>query len=362
MKIVDLRKNIGPLLYNAAAWHLRRYASGKPFPLAATFQLTNRCNLRCIMCNIPNNPAQGVLPLWLFTNIVKELSEMGCCYASLSGGEVLTISNFFDYLHAAKKHIPSVNTVSNGLLLDSAAAREFQKTGVDSVSISLDGMERTHELMRGQRGAFLKAVEAIENIKVYAPGIKIVVNTVIAPWNIDELIPLAAFVRNLGVLHKFQPLNEHPSFEGQARKYSVEKKIDMNKVRELVRTLLRQKNVANSGYFLRSIPDYFSRENKRGLFADRCALPSFFCEFREDGLMYPCLGGMGWKGGYPAKDGVRKIFESPEYRLEVKKLEECRFCQKSYSVCYIEPRVTFPFPSFFKYRMLPGISNSIIPF
>lgn len=350
--IVNIRRSLLSVLMRTAKWHLRHYLGRVDFPLAATFQLTNRCNLRCVMCNIPNNPDQGVVPFDLFRGIVKELEALGCCYASLSGGEVLTIKNFFDYLREAKKHLPSVNTVTNGLLLDSAAADEFKGAGADSVSLSLDGMEKTHERIRRSPGAFLKTVNAIEHLKKRAPGVRIVVNTVIMRSNIDDLYGLAKFVERLGVKHKFQPLNEHPRFDGQKMPYAVDRDMDIRQVKALVEYLLKRKNVANSAYFLRSIPGYFSKENNRGLFDERCVLPSFFCEFRENGLVYPCLAGVAWKDGCPAGKGLRKIFESAEYRKAVKSLEGCRDCQKSYSVCYIEPRLTFPVTNFFRYKLV----------
>ncbi|MEK7773557.1 MAG: radical SAM protein, partial [Deltaproteobacteria bacterium] len=340
--MVNIRKNFSSVIYRAGAWHIKHYLTGRAGPMAATFQLTNRCNLRCVMCNIPNNPIQGVLDLGAFKKTVRGLSLAGCCYASLSGGEVLTIGNFFEYLREAKAHIPSVNTVTNGVLLDEAAAREFRGAGVDSVSLSLDGMERSHEFTRGLKGSFAKTVGAIENLKKYAPEVKIVVNTVISPWNIDELYELTDFVERLGVMQKFQPLNEHPVFEGQKKAYSVDKEIDIDKLKGLIGHLLRKKTVANSSYFLRAIPDYFAGKNGNGLFSERCLLPYFFCEFREDGMMYPCLGGKGWNQGYPVERGVENIFFSPEYREDIRRLEGCRFCQRSFSVCYIEPRVNFP--------------------
>ncbi|MBI5469264.1 MAG: radical SAM protein [Deltaproteobacteria bacterium] len=357
--IVNIKRGLPSVLLRTARWHMRHYLGGVDFPLAATFQLTNRCNLRCVMCNIPNNPDQGVLSLDLFRGIVRELSTLGCCFASLSGGEVLTIPDFFDYLREAKKSLPSVNTVTNGLLLDEAAAMEFNAAGVDSVSLSLDGMDKTHESIRRSPGAFSKTVRAIENLKKHAPGVKVVVNTVIMPGNIDDLYRLTRFVNSLKVAHKFQPLNEHPSFDGQKKEYSVDREMDLRKVRAFVAFLAGRKNVANSKYFLRSIPGYFSNGNRSGLFNERCHLPKFFCEFRENGMMYPCLGGVEWKDGYPAGKGLRKIFESAEYGKDVKKLEGCRLCQRSYSVCYIEPRVTFPVTNFFKYKLFSRLKGTV---
>ncbi len=352
-RIVNMKRGALPLFFRAGLWHIKHYLLGRSFPLIATFQLTNRCNLRCIMCNIPNNPDRRVLPLERFTAIIKDLSKAGCSYVTMSGGEVLTIKNFFDYLAVAKSCIPSINMVTNGLLLDEAVAGELNKISPDSISISLDGMKRTHDFIRGE-GAFDATVAAIERLKRRVPSARIVVNTVISPWNLDELFELVRFVEGLGVLQKFQPLNEHPRFEGQKKDYSIEDRrtIDRNRLKEFIELLLRKRHVVNSGYFLSSIPDYFFSENRSGLFNRPCLLPYFFCEFRENGLMYPCLGGTGWKGGFETEGGVAKVFSSEPYRRLVKKLENCRFCRKSFSICYIEPRVVFPFTNFLRYSLL----------
>ncbi|MEK6758989.1 MAG: radical SAM protein [Deltaproteobacteria bacterium] len=350
--IINIKNGALRILKNTAWWHLSYYLAGRGFPLAATFQLTNSCNLRCRMCNIPNNPKQGVLGLGSFKKIVSDLSGMGCCFASLSGGEVLTIPNFFEYLRSAKKCLPSVNFVTNGLLLDKAAASEAASARVDSVSISIDGLEKTHEEIRNMKGAFNKTLGAIENMKRNAPGVKIVVNTVIAPWNIDELKDLADFIAGLGVAQKFQPLNAHPDFDGQKKPYDMEKekRVDAEKVEDLIRYLMTKKHVANSRYFLKAIPGYLAGAISSGVFDAPCKLPSFFCEFREDGMMYPCLGGTSWSNGFSVKDGVSKVFRSVGYREASRKLEGCRGCKKSYSVCYIEPRVTFPITNMIRYK------------
>ena len=358
--IANFRGKTLKILMRIIRWHIGRLKGRAINPLIATFQLTNRCNLRCVMCNIPNNPETGTMPLTLFKNIAEELGGLGCCYASLSGGEILTIPGFHEYIRAAKRHIPSVNMVTNGTLLNEDAAKEIAKSGVDSVAISLDGMERTHEETRGLPGSFEKTINAIALLKRYSPGVKIVVNTVIAPWNLHELHELTEFVSLLGVLHKFQPLNPHPRFEGQMREYPDygDMEFDREALVAFLRFLLTKKNVANSRYFLASIPQYLFQRAEGGLFDGPCTLPTFFCEFRENGLMYPCLGGAGWRNGYPASNGIRNTVGSPEYAAEVKRLSSCRACRNSLSVCYIEPRVNFPLANFLRYRLLNGAPDS----
>ena len=339
-------------------WHFRYYVLKQNPPLISTFQLTHLCNLKCKMCNLWRDPQRGTLVLNDFRSIIAGLGDLGCCYVSLSGGEPLLIKDISSYLNFAKKHIPYVNLVTNGYLLDEKFARQLNHTRIDMVSISIDGLENTHDQIRGLKGSFAKAVEAIVNLKRFSSRTRVTVNTVISPWNIDEIIPLNKLTNQLGAFHKFQPLYQHPVFEGQAGK-SSEWQMDADKIKkleEIVLYLKRQKNVSNSIYYLSSIRGYFLGENKHGIFRERCKSVHFYCEIRENNKVYPCIEGMGWENGFPINQDIKSVLGSPEYKKSVLALHDCKRCQEILPLCYMESRITFPLTSYIRYTLLPALS------
>lgn len=355
-RIVDVREKLYPFSGRVILWYLRRVLLGKDSPLIVNFQLTHRCNLRCKMCNIWRDPQEATLPLEDFKKIIKEAGELGCFFASLSGGESLIIKDILSYVSYAKSHIPYVNLVTNGLLLSQEMAKGLAETGLDTISISIDGLEKTHDTIRGE-GSFAKALEAINNIKINAPRIKVIVNTVISQWNIEELIKLADMVESQGVYHKFQPIFDQPYFHGQLSQSEPWKisNSQIEKLKEIVERLKARKNVVNSKYYLSSIPSYFLGKNKRGLFREKCKSVHYYCEVRENGELYPCLEGMQWKGGYKLKESFKTTYYSGDFRRSVTQLENCKRCQEVLYICYMESRIAFPLSSYIKYTLWPNL-------
>jgi len=224
---------------------------------------------------------------------------------------------------------------------------------VDEVSISIDGIGKTHDRIRGVAGAFDHAVQAVKNLKQFAPKVQIVVNSILSPDTIGDLYKLVALTKELGVLHKFQPINDHPVFEcqeSQSAKWSASQ-AQIEKVEKFLDFAKKQSHIVNTAYFLERIPKHFRRSNNDELFSEDCTLPYFFCEFREDGSVSPCLAASDWKNSFSTKNGLAQSLASPAYQKEQKQLEKCRVCQKNMFVCYLEPRMSFPFPSLLKYGL-----------
>ncbi|MCL5090678.1 MAG: radical SAM protein [Patescibacteria group bacterium] len=266
--ILTSPKRLLGLAFRAIKWHWLFYLKGKSYPLAAGFYITNTCNFRCQMCNIWRNPKKDRISLENFKKIVDDLANMGTYYLSLSGGETLLLPNLEEYLSYAKKKIPYVHFVTNGFLLDEKRAKKIATSGVDEVSISIDGLAKFHDQLRGIKGAFDHAISAINNLKTFAPKVKIVVNSVILPDNIDDLYKVVELTKNMGVLHKFQPLNQHELFENQKTKskaWKISEK-DIVKIKKFIKFLKESKHVANSRYFLSQIPNYFEGKTNQGIF------------------------------------------------------------------------------------------------
>ena len=185
MKSVILkdREIISSLVWRAIKWHLNYLFTGNPLPLACGAYITSRCNLKCSFCNIWRKPNTATLPLSKAKDIVDSLSELGCFYFSITGGEPLLVDYLFDLLTYARPRIKYIHMVTNGYLLDVDTAKGLNATGINEVSVSIDGNEEIHDKNRGMPGSYRRAVRAVENLKKYAPGVKIVLNAIFSPEN-----------------------------------------------------------------------------------------------------------------------------------------------------------------------------------
>ncbi|MCC7087704.1 MAG: radical SAM protein [Dehalococcoidia bacterium] len=83
----------------------------------------------------------------------------------LSGGEPLMRPELFAFAEYARRLGPRTVLSTNGTLIDGATARRIHNTGFIYAGISLDGMESTHDRIRGVRGSFQKSLQAVRHLR-----------------------------------------------------------------------------------------------------------------------------------------------------------------------------------------------------
>jgi len=141
---------------------LRAYLAG--YPVWCAWQVTYRCNFRCAFCHYWKDP-QGQVPeqsVGQFHEGARRLARIGSMLISLAGGEPLLRDDIVQVARAvATFHLPFITT--NGYLATAELARELFQAGLWGVSISLDYADAAqHDRRRGVKGAFERAVQAIE--------------------------------------------------------------------------------------------------------------------------------------------------------------------------------------------------------
>jgi MoaA/NifB/PqqE/SkfB family radical SAM enzyme len=337
--------NFFPIMYNSLRWHINYYLLGKPFPMIAQFYITHRCNFRCKWCNFWRNPKKDEIPLPKFKQIVSDLGRMGTCYINFTGGEPLLMPDMMERIAFCKKKVPFVHMVSNGFLLTKEKAIQLSKAGIDAVSISINGIGDNYDKSTGVKGSYTHAIEAVKNLKQYAPNVRVSINSIITTTNTAELYQLVKLADELGVEQKFQAICDHPEFEGQATKSEASKTNEKNldDVKRFIRFILKKKNVLNNSRYLKAVPDYFMGKFPDPIFRKPCTLQYFFCEFFGNGNVSPCLYGSDWKNYCTVGDSrIRRVFRSRQYKCEQKRLHNCKKCAKVMQLCVLEPRFIFP--------------------
>jgi len=146
----------------------------KPFlkPIICIIGITERCNLKCKMCDIWKEPKKDILELDDFKRIFSSqiLKNIGALL--LSGGETFIRKDVVEICSLAKRHLPhleEVRFVTNGTLtkkIISDVRQILNEVGLKVyLKISIDGLEKTHDEIRGMPGTFAKAMETLEGLK-----------------------------------------------------------------------------------------------------------------------------------------------------------------------------------------------------
>jgi len=174
-------------------------------PRLIAWELTNACNLACIHCRASaiKDPTPDELSTAEAKHFVDELLEYKPIII-LTGGEPLLRSDVYDIAKYASGHGLSVVLATNGTLLTPDIAKKLKDVGIQRVSISIDGSTKeTHDIFRGETGAFEAALFGIDILK--NAGISFQINTTITKRNLTEIPNIYELALELGAsaLHIF---------------------------------------------------------------------------------------------------------------------------------------------------------------
>lgn len=142
------------------------------FPKSFHIEPTNSCNLACIMCpRTKSERGVGMMDFALFTKIIDEIAaEVNAPKISFhKDGEPLIHPDIFKMVSYARKKIPqsTLRFSTNGLLLTPKKIEKLFEVGLDSMTISMDGVNKsTYEKIR-VRGNFDKLKENVDNLIAY---------------------------------------------------------------------------------------------------------------------------------------------------------------------------------------------------
>lgn len=163
-------------------------------PLFCGHKLTYKCNLRCKMC-----------PFWKRTNkdlsieqekaILRRIYDSGACAIAFEGGEPLLRKDLSKILAYSRSLPLQTSLVTNGTLLESKIDEIAQYIN-GAIYVSLDGLEKTHDTIRGVNGCFKKAIQGITAASKKVP---VTINTTIMNENIHEIEDLVKLAKGLNV-------------------------------------------------------------------------------------------------------------------------------------------------------------------
>lgn len=161
------------------------------------WELTERCNLHCKHCGSDcTSSYKEELSLEDALRVVEELEPFSIGRIVFSGGEPL-LCPYWRELAKAFHRRTELGMVTNGTLMTEKTAQELKEYGFLVVSVSVDGLEESHDGRRG-KGSFRQCMDALELIK--NAGLVPAVNTTVTKEILTELPLLQQRLRESGVV------------------------------------------------------------------------------------------------------------------------------------------------------------------
>jgi radical SAM protein with 4Fe4S-binding SPASM domain len=207
-------------------WKEREMGEFRCYPEYVVWELTCRCNLRCLHCGTAaGNARENELSLDECFALCDELVEMGCARGALSGGEPLLFSGWKRLARRFTGEGVRLSLITNGLLVNERVVTDFEDAGLCVIGISLDGTEDVHNRIRCRPDAFARTLKAIDLIKKRS-DLMVTAITQVSGFNISVLDELVQVLTDHGV-DIWQPqlttitgrMREHSDFAIQPKDY-----------------------------------------------------------------------------------------------------------------------------------------------
>jgi radical SAM protein with 4Fe4S-binding SPASM domain len=238
---------------------------------SGAFELTWRCNFRCIHCYQYAQPSPE-LTTDEVKDIIAQLADIGCLFLSFTGGEPLLRDDFWEIAEYAREKSFALTLQTNGFLLTAESIKRIRELSFLDVDVSLLGATpRTHDAIVGRPGSFQKVVKAIGLLR--KDGIRVNVKVTILKQNFPEMKEMKALVEDLDARLVMSPL----IFPMRRGKSVAHMRIDDEEMRAYYRTMIpfdeleKEEEKAEEVSFL------------------TCQTGKTFCCINPKGEVYPCI-------------------------------------------------------------------------
>jgi MoaA/NifB/PqqE/SkfB family radical SAM enzyme len=162
-------------------------------PLNVGYQITRRCNLKCVYCS-----ESTYIPDPSFDDIKKgliNLKDSGVVKVNLTGGEPLLRKDIIDIVDIANDLGLKVAIDSNATLMTDTLADKL-KDKIVYYEATIDGLPETHEMIRGRYNDVLRGIE-----KIVEHDIPLYLTMVIIGNRLEDAKHVLSIGHELGAMH-----------------------------------------------------------------------------------------------------------------------------------------------------------------
>jgi radical SAM protein with 4Fe4S-binding SPASM domain len=129
--------------------------------------------------------------------VADDLIELGCHHLTLIGGEIFLYRGWEEVARRLANGGVKVNIITNALLMGEEDIARIKYAKLTNVGISLDGMEGSHNRIRGSKASFKKVLAAFEALR--AADMPIAVVTSLLAFNVADLEEMYDLLASYGV-------------------------------------------------------------------------------------------------------------------------------------------------------------------
>jgi Fe-coproporphyrin III synthase len=296
----------------------------KKYPEEAIIAVTLNCNSRCVMCNIWKNKIINECPPSIYAKLPKTLKEI-----NITGGEPFLRQDLPEIVNVMTKTCPNARLLinTNGYLttvIKKLTPKILRINPKIAIRVSFDGLENTHDKIRGLPDFYNKAMESLNYFK--SLGIKdLGISFTLMESNKFDMLKLYEFTSKHNLDFSLTVVSDSPIYFGQG-KLSLRPVMNEEFKKDINRFLKNQ-------YSSKKIKDWFRAWFDEKLFEyTESNIRYFTCDavnnfFYMDSLanIYACHL-KPWLLGSLAKSSFNKVFFSRDLVKIKGKVTNCNDC------------------------------------
>jgi nif11-class peptide radical SAM maturase 3 len=164
----------------------------------AVWEITLKCNLACQHCGSRAGHARTQeLSTAEALDLVQQLADVGIKEVTLIGGEAFLRPDWLDIARAITQAGMVCGMTTGGFGITLETAQQMKEAGIRVVSVSVDGLEATHDRLRGKPGSWQWAFKTMSHLK--QAGIPFGCNTQINRLSAPEFPLIYECLRDAGI-------------------------------------------------------------------------------------------------------------------------------------------------------------------
>ena len=155
-------------------WIPYNFRNGSAWPPThLTLDITYICNLKCEMCPqaidfekddsnlLKQFKSRKELTTDQILRLIDEAADYGVRVFAITGGEPFLRKDILPLIERVKQRRMDCQILTNGMLIKPPTATRLVELGVDKITISVDGPERIHNLIRKHPNSFQRLIESV---------------------------------------------------------------------------------------------------------------------------------------------------------------------------------------------------------
>ncbi len=304
---------------------------GKPLISNIQFELSSRCNERCIHCYIPNDKKNHGfdMPSAKVIDLIDQLAAMGGLHVTFSGGEAFLHKDLIELVRYAREKDLQVTILSNLIALKDEQVSQLRDLNISLIQVSLYSMDpEIHDLITTVKGSFAKTKAAIE--KLVAADVPVQISCPVMKANRKGYRAVLEYANSLKIKAQTDFIM---MAEANFDTANLANRISIEETEELLRDIMDydpvyKQEILTKRPISEEIKFNLERYKKQRL----CGVGYDNCCITANGDVYPCAGWQGMVLGNVYKQPLQEIWENSEKVKELRKITqedfpECLTCE-----------------------------------